>query len=59
MYRTIVPPQMTRGALLGVMFRPSVYFSRLRIMDLLLFATILQLIRWIFMSSVTMTHFLL
>lgn len=59
MYRTFVPPQMTRGALVGVLFRPSVYFSRLRITDLLLFATALQLIRWIFMSSVTMTHFYL
>ena len=50
---------MTRGALLGILWRPADYFARLRVTDLLIFATALQLIRWAFMSSVTMTHFYL
>ena len=57
MYRSIIPPLMTRYALLGILFRPSVYFCRLREQDLVIFATTLQLIRWLFMSAVTMTHF--
>ena len=59
MYRSFVPHRMTRGALVGILWRPSDYFARLRVEDLLVFATVLQLIRWVFMSSVTMTHFYL
>jgi len=50
---------MTRWSLLGILYRPNVYFCRLREQDLLIFATALQLVRWVFMSAVTMTHFYL
>ncbi len=44
-------------ATVDILLHPSVFFSRLRVSDLLRLAILLQISRWAFLSWVTMSHF--
>ncbi len=46
-------------ATLGILIRPSAFFTRQRDLNLLDLATGLQLFRWMFLSWLTMSHFYL